>query len=147
MATRKREGNRPDRRVAPVGFIDDEVLSKLCETLRYVGSAHHKLHPGDYGLIPPTNPRASKSACDDLRPLLLDEAIALMKAGIRLGMVSEFGVGGAPKYVWSVDADDEVYEAKSSSGHDAGYHGYRLGEDDPQRGHVLKEWKRRCRTS
>lgn len=61
-------------------------------------------------------------------------------------MFSEFGEGESPKYIWSVDDGGEVYEAKSSSGREAGYHGYRLSEDDPQCVYVLKEWKRRCQS-
>ncbi len=134
MTTRKREGNRPDRRFAPLGRFDAATLEALGKALAYVGSAHHKLRPGDYGLVPPTNPRASKSACDDKRPLLLTDATALI----------EFGVGAAPKYVWAVDDRGDVYEAKSNSGLETGYHGYRLGEDDPQRVYILNEWRRRC---
>jgi hypothetical protein len=70
-----------------------------------------------------------------------------MRQGILPGMVSAFGFDRAPKYVWSVDAHGEVYEAKSGSGYEAGDHGYRLGDDDPQRAYVLTEWKRRRRKS
>ena len=28
-------------------------------------------------------------------------------------MVSRFDLGGSPKYVWAVDGDGEVYEAKT----------------------------------
>ena len=42
------------------------------------------------------------------------------------------------KYVWSVDSNEEIYEAKIGLG---GYHGYRLGEDDAMRKVVLEAWK------
>ena len=104
----------------------------------------HKLHPGDYGLVPPVNPRPSKSPCDDLRPLLRAEAAALFRQGLRAGMVGPLGAGGTPKYVWAVDAEGEVYEAKAKPP-DTAYHGYRLGEDESEmRRYIRGEWRKRC---
>ncbi len=60
------------------------------------------------------------------------------------GMVSPMLESGLPKYVWAVDAADEVYEAKIGSPPE--YHGYRLGDDEKaMREYVRLEWKRRCR--
>jgi len=59
-------------------------------------------------------------------------------------MFSEFPGGGVPKYVWAVDAEGEVYEAKIGSND---YHGYRLEETDAMRRVVLKEWAKRCQTN
>jgi hypothetical protein len=56
------------------------------------------------------------------------------------GFFSDFPDGGTPKYVWSVDADGEVYEKVDSHG----YHGYRLEEEDDFRSLILKEWAKRC---
>ena len=92
----------------------------------------------------PINPRPSKSACDDLRPILREEAAALFRRGVGAGMVSRLDTGGVPKYVWAVDAAGEVYEAKTKPP-DTAYHGYRLGEDEADmRRYVLGEWRKRC---
>jgi hypothetical protein len=107
----------------------------------YVGSALHKRHPADYGFQPPVNPRPWKSLCDAKRVILKAEAEALLRQGVVLGLFSDFPDDGAPKYIWSVDAEGEVYEAKIDSN---GYHGYRLEKDDDFRPLVLKEWTRRC---
>ena len=140
----KREGNRPDRRYAPLGSISRQALEQLSREVRYSGTANHKLHPGDYGFVPSINPRPAKSLCDDLRPLTLAEAQHLFAAGISLGMVSPFDAGGAPKYVWAVDGDGQVYEAKAKPP-DPVYHGYRLGDDEgAMRRYVLDEWRMRC---
>jgi hypothetical protein len=140
----KRQGNRLDRRVAPAGSIPPEALAAVAQRLRYDGSAIHKFHPGDYGFIPPSNPRATKSACDALRPILRAEAKALFKTGLALGMVSAFDAPSTPKYVWVVDRDDEVYEAKTKPP-DVAYHGYRIGEDETDmRRYILVEWRKRC---
>jgi hypothetical protein len=146
MTIRKRQGNRPDRRIAAAGFADCATKEELLERLRYVGSSNHKLHPGNYGFAPPQNPRPSKSACDEIRAILLEEAAELFRSGIRLGMFSEFTAGGVPKYVWAVDDAGEAYEAKTRPERETDYHGYRLGEDDrPMREYLRKEWKLRCR--
>jgi hypothetical protein len=145
MPIRQRRGNRPDRRIAPEDFLDGSAKQDLLSRVRYVGSANHKLHPGNYGFIPTHNPRPSKSPCDDLRTVLLEEASSLFRIGIERGMLSRFSHSGVPKYVWAVDAAGEVYEAKTRPERDAEYHGYRLGEDDRyMRERVLKEWGRRC---
>lgn len=140
----KRQGNRPDRRVALVGSIVTENLQALATRLRYVGSSTHKLHPGNYGFVPPVNPRPSKSPCDEFRPMLLAEASALFFKGIVIGMVSPFDPPATPKYVWAVGENEEVYEAKTKSP-DTIYHGYRVGEDErDMRRYILSQWRLRC---
>jgi len=140
----KREGNRPDRRILPADATTPDQRRAMVERLIYVGSGHHKLRPGDYGFMPPQNPRPSKSVCDKLRPVLLAEAQALFARGIELGMISRPADNGAPKYVWTVDESGEAYEIKSKPEQEVTYHGYRLGVDDPQRSYVLREWTKRC---
>jgi len=139
----KRQSNNPKRRIAKPGSISETKLTAWSDSLAYVGSALHKRKPGDYGFRPPINPRPSKSLCDDVRALPRAEARRLFEEGIRKGVVSEPPSDEAhPKYVWSVDDDREVYEAKL--GND-GYHGYRLDREDEKvmRQYVLDEWDRR----
>ena len=144
MAGRRREGNRPDRRIWDEAATTMEQREALCRKIRYVGSANHKLRPGDYGFIPSHNPRPSKSPCDALRSVLIKEASELFQNGIMRGMVSRFEPEGIPKYVWAVDADGEVYEAKAKADQETVYHGYRIGEDEQSvREYVLEEWKKR----
>ena len=145
MSIRKREGNRPDRRIASANSIDDVILKALANRVTYVGSANHKSKPGNYGFLPPTNPRPSKSLCDDIRTILLEEAKALFYEGIKRGMVSCFPSADIPKYVWAVDSDNQVYEAKTNPRLETGYHGYRLGENEKtMREWILREWHKRC---
>lgn len=116
----------------------------MAERLSYQGAPFHKLHPGDYGFLPPASPRPTKSTCDELRPVRRAEAVSLFRHGIAAGMVSRLGPGGVPKYVWAVDAAGEVYEAKTKPP-GTSYHGYRLGDDEPQmRRYIVGEWRRRC---
>ncbi|MGH7116364.1 MAG: hypothetical protein ACREE9_17950 [Stellaceae bacterium] len=140
----RRQSTRPDRRVEPAGSIPDERLARLAERLRYAGISIHKLHPGNYGLVPPVNPRPSKSPCDDLRDVLKEEAEGLFRSGILAGMVSPFAEGITPKYVWALDQEGEVYEAKTKPP-DTLYHGYRLGDDEREmRRYIRREWQQRC---
>ena len=140
-----RQGNRPDRRFVPERTYDNTRLAAIKASARYTGSGHHKLRPGDYGFDPPVSPRPSKSVCDDLRPVLRDEATMRFGAGIDLCMIGVVGPDNLPKYVWTVDGDGEVYEAKASGSDPGAYHGYRLNENDAMRKIVSKEWTRRCR--
>ena len=148
MTSRKREGNRPDWRLSAGGAISPASVLELKSRTRYVGSANHKLRCGDYGFTPSHNPRPLKSPCDELRAISLDEAAALFERGIELGMTSAFGLERAPKYVWSVDGDGEVYEAKARPERENQYHGYRLGDGErAMRGYIVKEWNVRCSKS
>ncbi len=47
---------------------------------------------------------------------MLAEARDLFRQGILAGMFSGFADDGVPKYVWTVDAAGEAYEAKISPG-------------------------------
>lgn len=141
MPNRKRQGNNPKRRVASAGAINPEIRGNLFRA-RYVGSAHHKSNPADYGFIPPVNPRRGKSLCDDIRVITRQEAIDLFSFGIHLAMISNYQVNGLPKFVWAVDGYGEAYEAKL--GDDGfSYHGYGLDRDDPFRENIIAEWRRR----
>ena len=107
-----RLGNNPKRRLASQGELDAEDLRRLARETCYVGSALHKSRSGDYRFTPPTNPRPSKSLCDGKRIVKKREAMELFRQGLSRGMVSRYAEGGFPKYVWAVDRDGEVYEAK-----------------------------------
>ncbi len=135
MAPRRR-GSDPKRRIAPADGMKPGVLDRLAETARYVGSAHHKRWPADYGFHPPVSPRRNKSVCDAVRKA---EAESLFREGVRRRMVSGFLDDGLPKYIWAVSGDGRVYEAVLGRGGE--YHGYRLGGDDPVRREVIEEWR------
>ena len=144
MAVRARQGNNPKRRIAPPDALELPAREGLAARLVYIGSSHHKRRPADFGFQPPVNPRPWKSVCDGHRIIPKEEACQLFRAEIMKGMFSSLSDDGIPKYVWAVDAEGEVYEAKIGN---SGYHGYRLEEEDDFRAFVLKEWKQRCRAN
>ena len=140
----KRQSNNPKRRIAPMHEIDPAFLNRLVNEVHYTGSAHHKRIPGDYGFTPPTSPRPDKSLCDGSRCITADEATALFLQGIKRGMISNFRESEFPKYVWAVDGQGHVYEAKIERS-TRNYHGYELNsDDDAMRQLVTKEWELRC---
>lgn len=136
----QRSGNRPIRRIARADTFDAAELKSLAKRMVYVGSAHHKRSPGDYGFHPPVSPRPWKSLCDGTRTILRAEAQKPLREGVTRGMLSEPAGDALPKYVWSVDPGGTAYEAKLGTG---GYHGYRLEDEDDMCSLVLKEWKKR----
>jgi hypothetical protein len=144
MAKKARQGNNPKRRIAPADAIGLAAREELAARVVYVGSGHHKRRPADFGFQPPINPRAWKSVCDGRRVITKEEARHLFRTSIMNGMFSNLSQDGIPKYVWAVDADGEVYEAKIGN---SGYHGYRLEEEDDFRAFVLNQWKQRCPVS
>lgn len=140
----RRQSDNPKRRIAPVDEIDPAFLDRFAVEAHYTGSPLHKRIPADYGFHPPANPRPNKSLCDGDRTVRRDEARKLFLEGIRRGMIGEFREGEWPKYVWSVDAEGRVYEAKIERG-SGNYHGYELNADDEaMRRLVADEWNRRC---
>ena len=123
-------------------------MDRLLDEAVYVGSAHHKRAPADYGFHPPTNPRPNKSLCDSRRDggriVKRDEAKRLFREGVKRGMIGRLGEDGLPKYVWAVDSGGRVYEAKLEQGSRC-YHGYELGDDEhTMRRWVVEKWKTRC---
>ncbi len=139
----KRQGNNPKRRIAPKNGTDRQFLDRLAGQAVYIGSSHHKRFPADYGFQPPVNPRPNKSICDGSRVIKRAEATSPFREGIRRGMISTYCEGELPKYVWAVDGNGRVYEAKRD-GDRTTYHGYELGDDESaMKKLVAKEWHAR----
>lgn len=137
-----RQGNNPKRRVEEPRGLTQERIDFLTQAATYVGSGHHKRYPLDYG-FERTNPVPTKSLCDMSGPVYLNEARELFYKGIRARMISSHGEP-FPKYIWSVDTNGIVYEAKSDPSTPGLYHGYPIESERPVREYILKEWKRRC---
>lgn len=139
----RRAGKNPKRRLAPIDHLTQAQRAALVASAQYVASGHHKLNPADYGLDR-ASPRPTKSLCDRVRIIPLQEAKAMLEKGIKLGMISEYFFGQHPKYIWCVGDDGEVYEAKTDAVKPGVYHGYRLEEEDNMREHIKEVWKKRC---
>lgn len=130
----------PKRRVDP--FVDPQQLEDWASRLRYTGNPEHKRNPGDYGLTPPADPRPDKTLCDRVGIFRRADAAALLRAGIRRGLVSVQRRGGWPQNVWSVLNHRDVVEAQLENAERGEYHGYPLTDRDPLRDQILERWRR-----
>jgi hypothetical protein len=139
---KKRTGYNPKRRLAEANALSLEKLTKLAEEAGYGGNPEHKSKPADFCLVPATNPRPGKTLCDKVRDFTKAEALGLVRAGFKRGMVSVQFRGAWPQNVWSV-LEDEVFEAQLENFEFGVYHGYPMPSDDDFRHLILREW--RCR--
>jgi len=139
-----RSGKNPKRRIVASACLDADAREQLAARVQYVGSGHHKRNPADYDMDR-TNPRPTKSLCDLVKVVTIDEARRLLREGVRRAMISQPGNDGIPKYVWSVADDGEVYEAKTHPNTSGQYHGYPLVGEDDLRSYVTRVWVERCK--
>jgi hypothetical protein len=67
-----------------------------------------------------------------------------LATGIALGLFSDPREDGFPKFIWSVSAHGEVFEAKTDTNGSGDYHGYPLEDEDVMSGYVKSVWRQRC---
>jgi hypothetical protein len=71
------------------------------------------------------------------------QALAVLREGIRRGLVSEQQRNGFPQNVWAVTPDGIPLEAQLENSESGIYHGYPIPENDPFRDAVLARWNAR----
>ncbi len=130
----------PKRRIR--ASLDPGTLVKLTSSIRYTGNPEHKRNPGDFGLTPPSHPRADKTLCDLVNISSIREAERLLKAGVEKGLVSEREQNGFPQNIWSVTENGYPLEAQLENPDQGTYHGYPMPETDPFREQVLAAWSK-----
>ncbi|HRY93553.1 MAG TPA: hypothetical protein P5147_08825 [Myxococcota bacterium] len=141
-AMNRRKGHfNPRRKIRSQDQTSAESRAHLATTARYIGSGHHKMHPNDYGLTPPCNPRPGKTLCDEIKEFPKVQAVELLLQGIKRGMISEQLRNGWPQNIWAVSVEGEPFEAEH--GTDGNYHGYPMPAEDDFRELVLEEWNSR----
>ena len=140
---RKRTAVNPKRRLqAPeISLSEMESLADLASRASYGGNPEHKRNPGDFGLTPPSSPREGKTLCDDAEIFKRAEARALLKEGLRRGLVSVQKRNGWPQNVWAVSENGTALEAQLENAATGQYHGYPMLYDDPLRLEVIARWK------
>jgi len=136
----KRRTFNPKRRLYPVEALSTRQgsLSAQIENIRYGGNPEHKRNPGDFGLTPPSAPRAGKTLCDQVNVHTRAEALELLRAGLQRGTFSAQERDGWPQNVWAVTEDGEPLEAQLEG--NGVYHGYPMADADPFRETVLERW-------
>ena len=123
---------------------DPFSLQDLEERVRYGGNPEHKREPGDFGLTPPAQLRADKTACDEVGITRRDVALHLLREGIKKGLVSQKVRGSSrlPQNVWAVTRDGRPVEAQLENAETCSYHGYPMPAVDPFQKVVLESWNR-----
>lgn len=121
--------------------VEPDYCEFLAENVKYGGNPEHKRNPGDFGLTPPSSPRAHKTLCDDSGVSSLSRAQKLLREGCRLGLYSEQRKGQWPQNLWSVTDDGCPLEAQLENAEQGIYHGYPMPESDPLREIVLSRWQ------
>lgn len=117
-------------------------LGKLADRVGYGGNPEHKKNPGDFNLTPLSNPRQGKALCDVAKIFRREQAVSLLQAGLRSGLVSDRMAGEWPKNVWSVTIDGFAVEAQLENPDLGTYHGYPMPETDPLSLEVKRRWER-----
>jgi len=137
---RKRRVFNPGRTIAEKA---DDVfnLSSLIDVLRYGGNPEHKMNPGDFGLSPPSSPRQGKTLCDKASVFTRNEALELLREGVRCGLVSMQARNGFPQNRWTVAANGVPVEAQLENAVLGVYHAYPLQDIDPMYAEILNIWK------
>lgn len=115
----------------------------LAERVAYTGNPEHKRNPGDFGLIPPSAPRADKTLCDGVNIFTRSTALAKLREGVGRGAVSQATRGAFPQNIWSVTADGVPLEFQLENREAGTYHGYPMPENDDFRAKVLAAWNGR----
>jgi hypothetical protein len=115
-------------------------LDRWARDVRYGGNPEHKNNPGDFGLPRLTSPRADKTLCDLAGAFSRQQALDLLRQGIRRGLVSEQIRNGYPQNVWAITEDGIPLEAQLENRENGTYHGYPMASNDPFRGKVFEKW-------
>ena len=134
----KRSNFNPKRRIQT--HCDPETVHRLARQVRYGGNPEHKRNAGDFGLVPPAQPRADKTLCDEVSVDSRAKAEVLLREGAKKGLISEQMRGGFPQNIWSVTAKGEPLEAELTNQDTGEYHGYPMPQTDVFRDEVLKRW-------
>jgi hypothetical protein len=139
-SSRKRFNSKRRIMDPPPSECDLESLEK---SVSYGGNPAHKRNPGDFGLTPPAQPRDHKSLCDNVQIFRRDDALELLRKGIKKGMISDWDGEGFPKNIWSMTKDGIPLEAQLENPGNGTYHGYPLEENDDFRKVVIDTWQKR----
>ena len=133
---RERRRFNPKRRLCQPEDLPD--LDNLAERVRYDGHPGHKRNAGDFGVG--ANPSGDRTLCDAVGIFSQREALRLLKAGIRRGLVSAQMRGEFPQNIWAVSSDGRPLEAQQGSPGQGIYHGYPLLSHDELWDRILDRW-------
>src|SRR5579871_1496682 len=139
---KKRTTTNPKRRLqdAPNSLEQRDHLYELAVRVSYGGNPVHKLNPGDFDLSPPSTPRPNKTLCDGANICKRADALALLREGIRRGLIRIQERKGWPQNVWAVTNDGITLEGQLDNQETGSYHGYPMLQDEPLSEVVITRW-------
>lgn len=141
LTMRKRSSYNDKRRF--MDPVDQDTLDTIVSRIRYGGNPEHKRNPGDFGLMPPSQPRPDKSLCDDIGVFKKIEAERLLHDGIKRCLVSQNWRQGFPQNIWAVTENGIAVEAQLENAAMGTYHGYPMPSTDHFSKAVLERWGHR----
>lgn len=142
MPNRTRKSYNPKRALVAAKPEETE-LAALATKVQYSGNPEHKRNPGDFGLTPPSAPRADKTLCDMAGIQSRVDALSALRRGVLKGLISIQRRGVFPQNIWAVTSDRTVFEAQLDNQEIGTYHGYPMPEADPLREVILQAWENR----
>lgn len=128
------------RRLRVLTEADFALCADLVGRVSYGGNPEHKKNPGDFGLNPPSGPRAGKSLCDEANVFSRRLALDYLKQGLAKGLISDRCKGEWPQNIWSVTAEGVPLEAQLENPERGSYHGYPMPPSDPLAEEILTRW-------
>ncbi|ABB23698.1 hypothetical protein Plut_0831 [Pelodictyon luteolum DSM 273] len=120
--------------------LDHDALDMIVSRISYGGNPEHKRNPGDFGLMPPSQPRPDKSLCDEVGIFKKAEAERLLLDGVKRGMISQNWRQGFPQNIWAVTEDGIAVEAQLENAGRGTYHGYPMPSTDHFAKAVVERW-------
>lgn len=141
--TKRRTVFNQKRKIVAIAELAEARREELAGRVAYGGNPQHKLRPNDYGLTPPTNPRPGKTLCDATGPFPKLDAEALLREGVRKGLLSRQWRNDWPQNIWAVSPSGMAFEAELENLERGIYHGYPMPLDDDFRDAVLAAWRER----
>lgn len=142
MRTPHPRSARPSSRLISLGERRPEELDTLAERARYGPNRHHKrkMFDGCAG-----SARLDKTLCDGAWANTQQKSEALLREGIRRGMISEQTHNAWPQNVWAVDQQNEVYQANLTNSGTGEYHGFPIRGEGSFLSLIRSEWAVRFR--
>lgn len=132
----------PKRKVQSTPRTEDVCvfLEGLAAQVRYGGNPEHKRRPENFALTPASHPRPGKTLCDSAEIFSCEEAVELLREGIRRGLISTQYRQDWPQNIWAVAKDGTPLEAQLEA--PGVYHGYPMPVEDPLRAEIIASWRR-----
>lgn len=137
---RRYEKFNTKRRICSKENVELDQCLDLATKVKYGGNPEHKKNPGDFGLTPPSGPRAGKSLCDSAQIFNRKVALKYLKKGLEKGLISDRMKNKWPQNIWAVSDDGIPLEAQLENPETGTYHGYPMPLSDPLADEVLQKW-------